>query len=166
MRIKNVISKLRIYQIFAVGCVIGCLALNGCEQGGVEKAVGDAGKAASEAGKAASAAAGEAAEAGKGMLEGLSEQATGFLNPLKDKFTGLADLKDKPEQLKEAVNGLISSMEGKLDGLGLPDAVKTALEGVLEKLVGLKDYLAGEAEEAGITDKVNGIMESVKGMGW
>jgi hypothetical protein len=101
-------------------------------------------------------------EEGGAMVSGLGEAAMSSIAPLKEKFGGLEALKDKPAELKAAVVELIQSIEGKADGITLPEGAATALETVKEKLVALREYLEGEVDQAKIDEQLKGIMDSVK----
>lgn len=99
---------------------------------------------------------------GEAMVSDLGEAAMSFLSPLKEKFGGLESLKDTPAELKTAVTELIQSIEGKAENISLPEGVTTALTTVKEKLVALRDYLEGEADQAKIDEQLKSIMDSVK----
>lgn len=141
----------------------------GCGDTGTE-VVKDAEKAAAGAGEAiqeGAAEAGEAikegaAQAGDAMSK-LGEQAVAFLTPLKEQFSGLEDMVSDPAKLKESVSNMITSIEDKMGSIELPESVTKTLDAAKEKLVELRDYLNEEADEAGITEKVKAVMDSIKG---
>jgi molybdopterin converting factor small subunit len=162
-------------KVFSTWCsllavsALALLVLNGCSKKDAQDAVDAAGDAAQEAADDISEGAKEvvdtgkeAVEKGKEIASELGEQAVAYLTPLKEKLGGLESLKDKPEELKTAVNDLIKSMEDKAEDLKLPEAISNTLATVKEKLVALKDYLEGEVEQAQIDERIAEIMDSVK----
>lgn len=128
--------------------------------------VGDAAKEGQEmAGDALEGgkqAASDAVKKGADLASDLGEKAMAFVAPLKEKVGNLDNLKEKPEELKVAVEDLIQSMEQKAEGMELPESVSNALATIKEKLVALKDYLEGEVEQAQVNERVQDIMDSVK----
>ena len=104
----------------------------------------------------------EVIKEGEELAEELGDKAIAYLTPMKEKFGNLESLKDKPAELKEAVAELITSIEEKAEDIELPEALSKSLTTVKDKLVALKDYLEGEAEQAKIEEHINGIMETVK----
>lgn len=125
-------------------------------------------ESAAETAEAVQEEASVAGEKAKEVASELGEKVTAYLNPLKEKFGDLENLKDKPEELKEAVAGLIKSIEERAEGMELPEKLSEALATAKEKLVALKDYLEGEVEQAQVDEQIQGIMTSIKsqlGMG-
>ena len=99
--------------------LVTVLTLNGCS----EEAKKDLEKAKAEAAKEADKLGDKAGEAGEKIKEGasaLNEKAVAFLGPIKEKIGGLDQLKDKPAELKKAVEGLIATIESKAEALNLP----------------------------------------------
>jgi DNA repair exonuclease SbcCD ATPase subunit len=153
----------------------------GCDKADVEKAVADAEAKSQQAAETAAGEFNEAVQAGEqaakelgdeakqlgeqaaGKARELGEQAMSYLGPLKEQFGSLEDLKDKPQELKQAVTKLIQSLEEKAADMKLPESVSTALANAKEKLVQLKDYLEGEAEPAKIEEHIQEITSAVKG---
>ena len=128
----------------------------------VGDAVKEGGKMAGDALEEGKQAASDAVKKGSEMASELGEKAVAFLAPMKEKFGDLDSLKEKPEELKTAVDELIQSIEKKAEDIELPESVSTALATIKEKLVALKDYLGGEVEQAKIDEHLKDIMESVK----
>ena len=106
--------------------------------------------------------AGDAANKAKEMASELSEAATSYLTPLKEKLGNLDSLKETPEKLKEAVSEMITYIEDKAAGVELPEMVSSALTTMKEKLVELQQYLEGKYEQSKIDEYVKGIKDSVK----
>lgn len=95
-------------------------------------------------------------------MSGLGETAMSSLAPMKEKFGGLEALDNKPAEFLAAVVALIQSIEGKTDGITLPEGAATALETVKEKLVALREYLEGEFDQAKVDAQLKALMDSVK----
>lgn len=125
---------------------------------GMEKAKEGAAKVAEEAKEGAA----KAAEEVKEVATELGEKAMAYLGPLKEKFGNLDSLKEKPEELKKAVSGLIEDLDKRAKDLQLPEKIGEALNAAREKLVALRDYLEGEVEQAKIDEHVKEIWETVK----
>jgi uncharacterized coiled-coil DUF342 family protein len=131
---------------------------NGCSKEQAEESVKQAEEAADTIAKDAE----EVVEKGKEMADELGEKAIAFINPLREKFGQLEGLKDKPDELKEAVTDLIQSIEDKAEGIQLPEALSGALATVKEKLQELKQYLEGEVDQAKVEEHIQEIMDSAK----
>jgi hypothetical protein len=116
---------------------------------------------ASEVAEKVSEKAGEAAEKAGELAAKVGEKAKAYLTPLQEKFDNLKDMKDKPAELKEAVSGLITSIEERAEDLELPQKISDALTAAKEKLIELRDYLEGEVEEAQIEERIQGIVSTV-----
>lgn len=148
MKMKNHLMKLALMLVTVV-------MLAGCDQ---------AQQAADEAGANAKKAAEDAMESGKDMLGDLSEKAMGFLEPIKEKVSGLEGMADAPDKLKAEVEGLLSMLGDKAEGLELPEAVTKIIETLKEHLMGLKDYLADGTDAGKIGEYIEKIKEAVSGL--
>jgi DNA repair exonuclease SbcCD ATPase subunit len=155
------------------GCCLSLLSISvGCDdqasqtlkraEESAESAAATIAEDAGELVKEGEAAASDAIEQGKQMASELGEKATAYLTPLKEKFGNLESLKGKPEELKTAVNELLQSLEQKTEDIQLPEAISTALATIKEKLIALKEYLAGEVEQSQLDQRLQEISESVK----
>ncbi len=152
----------KLYSVMLACCTALIPLAAGCSQKEASEAISEAKASAEEASQSLAGDASAMMEKGKEMASELGENATAFLTPLKEKFGNLESLKETPEKLKTAVTELITSIEQKADGINLPEAMRQTLASVKEKLVALKNYLEGEYEQAGIDEKVNDIVSSVK----
>ncbi len=163
----------RMVGVICVACGFGLLALSGCSQqeaadtikkseDAVEQAAKSVSDGASEMVEKGKDMAGDMADKGKEMASKLSEEAQAYLNPLKEKFGNLDGLKEKPEELKNALTDLVQSMEKKAANVQLPASISDALSAVKEKIEGLIQYLEGEYEQSEINKKLSEIMESIK----
>ena len=106
--------------------------------------------------------AGEMVKEGEKMAADLGDKAKAWLEPMKEKFGSLEELKKTPEELKTAVGNMIENIEQKAEGINLPEAMSKSLATVKEKLVSLRDYLEGEYDQAGIDKYVSEVTDSVK----
>lgn len=104
----------------------------------------------------------EAVEQTQQAAEALSERAQEFMGPLREKFSSLESLRDNPQELKEAVAGLIAMLEERAADLQLPEGMQGALETAKEKLAALKEYLEGEVEQAQVDEHLEEIMDSIR----
>lgn len=127
-----------------------------------EQVAKDVGQKAKELGEQAMEEANQLSEQAADTAQELGEQAMAFLTPLKEKFGNLESMKDKPDELKQAVIALIQSIEEKAAEIDLPDGISKALTTVKAKLVELRDYLEGEVEQAKLDERLNEIKNSVK----
>lgn len=149
------------------GCmaVIACclmLVLGGCNQQQATDSLKKAEESAEAAGKALSKEAGDLAKKGEALADQLGAEATAFLNPLKEQFAGLEKLKGSPSELSAAVSKAIESIEQKAENLKLPEPIEKGIGVIKEKLVALRDYLAGEVEPAKVEEHLKAILDSVK----
>jgi archaellum component FlaC len=147
---------------WALGLSAILVASHGCSQQEAADALQSAEDTAKGAADTVAKGAEEAVQKGGEIASELGEQAMAFLTPIKEQLGGLEGLKDKPEELKAAVTKLIQSIEDKTADIKLPEAVTTTLATLKEKLVALRDYLAGEVEQAKVDEQIQGIMESVE----
>ena len=145
--------------VMCSGLLVAC---GGCSQEEASQVVEQVEESAAETAEKLKEESAEAAEKTKKAASELGEKVTAYLNPLKEKFGNLEDLKDKPEELKEAVNGLISSIEERATELQLPEKLSEALAATKEKLVALKEYLQGEVDQAKVDEQIQEIMSSIK----
>jgi hypothetical protein len=140
------------------------VTLPGCS----EEAKKDMEKMKAEAAKEADKLGDKAGQAGEKIKEGasaLNEKAVAFLGPIKEKIGGLDQLKDKPAELKKAVEGLIATIESKAEGLNLPEKAKNTIATVKEKLVALNNYLAGsETKPEEIDEHVKEVKDAAEGL--
>ncbi len=165
-------KRLHIHRILGLICMLVLATSIGCSdeakdkvkdaadktETAAENAVEKAGDMAQAAGENVADAAGKAKDA----VAKLSKDAIAYLKPIKDGLGNLDSLKDKPAELKTAVDNLLKHMEQNVDSLHLPEKVTNALKVVKEKLVALKDYLAGEADKAKIEEHIKNIIDSAK----
>ena len=150
-------------RIVTIGlCTVLAFALNGCTKQQAVDTVAEAEKSAGQAVEEIGQQVGDAVEAGEEMAGELSEKATAYLTPLKEKFGNLESLKETPDRLKAAVSDLIQSIEDKAEDITLPESLSNALASVKEKLIALEEYLEGEVEQAKIDEHLRDIADSVK----
>jgi uncharacterized coiled-coil DUF342 family protein len=150
--------------VMLIAC-IGCNQKEADET--LEKAQDTAGETAdtvAKEGEEAIAKGKELVEKGKEMASELGTKTAAFFATMKDQLGDLESFKDTPDKLKTAVSDLIQTIDEKSEELNLPEAINKTLATVKEKLVALKEYLEGEAEQAQIDEKVQEIMNSVKSM--
>ncbi len=148
-------TLLSLFTIAAVIC-------GGCDS---QKAADTMKKAEESAEKAAGSiadGAGEMVKEGGKMAADLGEKAKAWLEPMKEKFGSLEELKKTPEELKTAVGNMLEYIEQKAEGINLPEAMSNSLATVKEKLVALRDYLEGEYDQSGIDKYVSEVTDSVK----
>ena len=150
-------------QRMVLAVVVGLFGFSiGCSKEQATKTLDQAETSAEEVAETIVEDAEEVVEEGKQMAVELGEKAAGYLTPMKEKLGNLESLKKSPEELKKAVTDLIASIEGKAEGLKLPEAVSETLATLKEKLVSLQTYLEGEVDEAKIGERVDDIITSVK----
>jgi hypothetical protein len=127
--------------------VLLAIAMVGCSDKAKEDLEGMKSKVAAEV-KSTGEKAGEmAGKAGDKIKEGaaaLSEDVLGFLGPIKEQLGSLDSLKEKPAELKAAAEKLIALIESKTESIKLPEGIQKTVDTLKEKLVKLKDYLAGD----------------------
>ncbi len=153
--LKRVVGMAAVAGSFAIAVV-------GCTRDETTEKLNQAEQAAETAGKAVSDSVSELAKQGEALAGKLGAEAANLLKPMKDQFGSLEQLKQSPEQLKVAVNQMIQAIETQVSKLQLPDRVKQGLTAVQAKLVSLRDYLAGEYEQAKIDEHIRGILETAK----
>ena len=147
-------------------CVLAmllALTLGGCSEEAKKDAAklkSDAALDAKEMGDYAKKMAGETGDKLKAGAESLGEAAMGFLGPIKEKIGGLDSLKDKPAELKKAVENLIAMIESKAEAIQLPEGVQKTVDALKEKLVALRDYLGGETKPEEIDAKVKDVKDA------
>jgi hypothetical protein len=134
----------------------------GCDKQAATEQLEKVEQSAGETADAISDNVSDAVEKGGDIAGELGEKAMAYLTPLKEKFGDLETLKESPEKLKVAVSDLIEKIEGKAEGITLPESVSNALAAVKEKLIALRDDLGADIEQAKIDEHLKGIMDSVK----
>ncbi len=164
--------SLRIHRILGFACMLALATNIGCSdkakdtmKDAVDKTENAAGDIAKDAGDMAQTAGKEVADAAgkaKDAVAKLGTDALAYLKPIKDGLGNLDSLKDKPAELKKAVDDLLKHMDQDVTKLNLPEKVTGALKVVKEKLVALKNYLAGEADKAKIEEHIKDIIDSAK----
>ncbi|MEM1068328.1 MAG: hypothetical protein AAGI63_05500 [Planctomycetota bacterium] len=149
-----------------VGSVVWCSGLMmsccGCNKEEASSIVAQVEDSAAETAEAIQAETGEAVERTREAASEFGEKVTSYLNPLKEKFGNLESLKDKPEELKEAVTGLIASIDERAEDIELPEELGKILTAAKEKLLTLKSYLEGEVDQAKVDEQIQEIMSSIK----
>lgn len=161
-------KKLVINRAIGIVCVLLLASLVGCSdkaKDAVENAENAVGDVAQDAADMAETAGDNIADAGKKAEEAVSEfgaESVAYFSSMKERFGNLDGLKDKPEELKKWVDDTLKAIEEKAENVQLPDAASNALDAVKEKLVALKEYLAGEVDQAKIDEHIKGIIESTK----
>ena len=157
------ITKLKTASIGKFVLCAGLLVFSGgCDTEEASSVVEQVGDSAAETMDAVKDETAEAADKAMDAASELSEKATAYLNPLKEKFGNLESLKDKPEELKEAVTSLIASIEERAEGMELPEKMSEVLATAKEKLMTLKQYLEGEVDQAKIDEQIQELMTSIK----
>lgn len=155
-------TTIRFYGLALGLCAALLLVGSGCSKEKAAETVKDAEEAVDEAAETVAKDAVKVAKEGEKLAGKLGEKALAYLSPLKEKLGNLETLKETPDELKKAVTELIQSIEDKTEDIELPEAVSSTLATVKEKLVGLKNYLEGEVEQAKIEEHIKEIMDSVK----
>lgn len=157
-------SRLNSRALMTMTLVGYLVLLTGCGDE-AKKAVDSAAQQASDLKDQSKDALSDLEQKAKDTVGNLSEEASSFLGPIKEQLAGLSGLKDKPAELKTAVEGLLAALSSKAAGIALPEGIQTIIATLTEKIGSLKTLLGSENPDAAqIDDQLKQIDEAAKGL--